>query len=239
MAEDFMRHFDAETAAAMVFYDIEAMLAEQGRGFSDFGIPTPSMFCPLQSKNINKEEELRCGQEMYETLNEVQHLAVDKILGVYHRRSATTASCFFIDGPGGTRKTYLYNTLCRLVKGQGVSVLTVAWAGIAASLLVEGRTVQSRFKVPMLLLEASTSSIRPNTKEDDTIENTDIVIWDEAPMASSYALKAVDILLRDIMNINVSFGGKIMVLEREFCQLLPVVRFANRSQLVAASLRSS
>ncbi|CAF4960138.1 unnamed protein product, partial [Rotaria magnacalcarata] len=136
-------------------------------------------------------------------------------------------------------KTYLYNTLCRLVKGQGVSVLTVAWAGIAASLLVEGRTVQSRFKVPMLLLEASTSSIRPNTKEDDTIENTDIVIWDEAPMASSYALKAVDILLRDIMNINVSFGGKIMVLEREFCQLLPVVRFANRSQLVAASLRSS
>ncbi|CAF4526449.1 unnamed protein product [Rotaria magnacalcarata] len=63
----------------------------------------------------------------------------------------------------------------------------------------------------MLLLEASTSSIRPNTKEDDTIENTDIVIWDEAPMASSYALKAVDILLRDIMNINVSFGGKIML----------------------------
>ncbi|CAF5165649.1 unnamed protein product, partial [Rotaria magnacalcarata] len=62
----------------------------------------------------------------------------------------------------------------------------------------------------MLLLEASTSSIRPNTKEDDTIENADIVIWDEASMAPSYALKAVDILLRDIMNINVSFGGKIM-----------------------------
>ncbi|CAM4754258.1 unnamed protein product [Rotaria magnacalcarata] len=84
------------------------------------------MFCPLQSKNINKEEELRFGQEMYETLNEAQRSAVDKILGAYHRRSATTAPCFFIDGPGGTGKTYLYNTLCYLFKGQGVSGLTVA-----------------------------------------------------------------------------------------------------------------
>ncbi|CAF2140761.1 unnamed protein product [Rotaria magnacalcarata] len=136
-----MRHFDAETAEAMVFYDIEAMLAEQGRSFSDFGIPIPSVFCPLQSKNINKEEELRFGQKMYETLNEAQRLAVDKILGTHHGRSATTVSCFFIDGPGGTGKTYLYNTLCHLFKGPGVSVLTVAWTGIAPNLLAEGRTL--------------------------------------------------------------------------------------------------
>ncbi|CAF1955608.1 unnamed protein product [Rotaria magnacalcarata] len=126
MTEDFMHHFDAETAEAMAFYDIEAMLAEQGRSFSDFGIPVPSVFCPLQSKNINKEEELRFGQKMYETLNEAHCLAVAKILGACRRRSATTASCFFIDGPGGTGKTYLYNTLCHLFRGQGVSVLTVA-----------------------------------------------------------------------------------------------------------------
>ncbi|CAF2095225.1 unnamed protein product [Rotaria magnacalcarata] len=125
----------------MVFYDIEAMLAEQGRSFSDFGIPIPSVFCPLQSKNINKEEELRFGQKMYETLNEAQRLAVDKILGTHHGRSATTVSCFFIDGPGGTGKTYLYNTLCHLFKGPGVSVLTVAWTGIAPNLLAEGRTL--------------------------------------------------------------------------------------------------
>ncbi|CAF3956101.1 unnamed protein product [Rotaria magnacalcarata] len=182
-----MRHFDAETAEAMVFYDIEAMLAEQGRSFSDFGIPIPSVFCPLQSKNINKEEELRFGQKMYETLNEAQRLAVDKILGTHHGRSATTVSCFFIDGPGGTGKTYLYNTLCHLFKGPGVSVLTVAWTGIAPNLLAEGRT------------------------EADTIGKADVVIWDEALMVSSYALKTVDILLRDIMNMGVRFGGKIML----------------------------
>ncbi|CAF1955596.1 unnamed protein product, partial [Rotaria magnacalcarata] len=46
-------------------------------------------------------------------------------------------------------------------------------------------------------------------------------------MTPSYALKAVDILLRDIMNISVPFGGKIMVLGGDFRQVLPVVRFAN------------
>ncbi|CAF1527640.1 unnamed protein product [Rotaria magnacalcarata] len=58
-------------------------------------------------------------------------------------------------------------------------------------------------------------------------------------MSPSYALKAADILLRDIMNISVPFGGKIMVLGGDFRRVLPVVRFANRSQLVAASLKSS
>ena len=58
-------------------------------------------------------------------------------------------------------------------------------------------------------------------------------------MAPSYALKAVDILFRDIMNVNVPFGEKFMVVGGDFRQVLRVVRFANRSQLVATSLKSS
>ncbi|CAF2097567.1 unnamed protein product [Rotaria magnacalcarata] len=125
---------------------------------------------------------------MYETLNEAQRLTVDKILGAYHRRSATTTSCFFIDGPGGAGKTYLYNALYHLFKGQGVSVLTVAWNGIAAKLSAEGRTVHSCFKLLVPLLGTPTSSIRLNTKEADTIGKADVIIWDEALMAPSYAL---------------------------------------------------
>ncbi|CAF4029326.1 unnamed protein product, partial [Rotaria sp. Silwood2] len=102
---------------------------------------------------------------MYEALNENQRQAADEILEAYYRRSVTTASCLFIDGPGGTGKTHLHNTLCRLFKGQGVRVLTVAWTGIAANLLPEGRKAHSHFKLPVPLLETSTSSIRPNTKE--------------------------------------------------------------------------
>ena len=135
MTEDFMHKFDAETAEAMVFYDNEAKLSEQGQSFADFGILPPTIFCPIQIESMNKEEELHVGQKMYETLNENQRQAANKILAVYYRRPVTTASCFFIDGPAGTEKTHLYNTLCHLLKGQGVCVLTVAWTEIAAKFI--------------------------------------------------------------------------------------------------------
>ncbi|CAF5002532.1 unnamed protein product [Rotaria sp. Silwood1] len=239
MAEDFMQLADAETAEAMTFYAIEEKLEEQGRRCSDFGIPSPTTApYTFESKIINKEEELRIGQEMYSILNQDQRSAADEVLAAHHNQS-TNGSCFFIDGLGGTGKTYLYNTLYHLLMGQGIYVISVAWTGIAASLLPEGRTVHSRFKLPVPILETSTSSIRPHSKEAEEIKKAAVFIWDEAPMALSYALKAVDILLRDIMNINLHFAGKIMVLGGDFRQVLPVIRFANRSELIAASLKSS
>ncbi|CAF3164495.1 unnamed protein product [Rotaria sp. Silwood2] len=240
MAKDFMQHVNAHTAEAMAFYAIEEKLQEQGRSCSDLGIPSPtSVPYSFEPKIINKEEELRIRQEMYTMLNQDQRSAADDILATHRKESTTIGSCFFIDGPGGTGKTYLYNTLYRLFMGEGVHVMTVAWTGIAASLLPEGRTVHSRFKLPVPILETSTSIIRPNSKEAEEIRKTEVIIWDEAPMAPSYALNAVDILLRDIMNINAPFGGKIMILGGDFRQVLPVIRFASRSELVAVSLKSS
>ncbi|CAF2896041.1 unnamed protein product [Rotaria sp. Silwood2] len=58
-------------------------------------------------------------------------------------------------------------------------------------------------------------------------------------MAPSYAFNAVDIFLSDIMNIDAPFGGKTMILGGDLRQVLPVIRFANRSELIAASLKSS
>ncbi|CAF4224949.1 unnamed protein product, partial [Rotaria sordida] len=130
---------------------------------------------------------------MYAMLNQDQRSAADAILASHGRQSTTIAgSCFFIDGPGGTGKTDLYNILYHLFMGQGIHVMTVAWTEIAASLLPEGRTVHSRFKLSVPILETSTSSIRPNSKEADEIRKTQVFIWDEAPMAPCYALNAVD-----------------------------------------------
>lgn len=241
MIEDFMQRMNVETAESMTFFIIDEKLREQGRSCSDFGIPRPSSdLFSFERKVINKEEELRIGQEMYSDLNQDQRKAADEILSIHQSESIYTgSSCFFIDGPGGTGKTFLYNTLYHLFMGQGIRVSAVAWTGIAASLLPDGRTVHSRFKLPVPLLPMSTSSIRPNSKEAEEIRMNRVIIWDEAPMAPCYALDAIDILLRDIMNINEPFGRKIMILGGDFRQVLPVIRFANRSDLIAASLKSS
>ena len=60
---------------------------------------------------------------------------------------------FFIDGPRGTGKTFLYNTLLAKVRSQGRILLAMASSGITALLLTGGRTVHSRFKVPIPLMK--------------------------------------------------------------------------------------
>ena len=66
---------------------------------------------------------------------------------------------FFIDGPGGTGKTFPYNTILAKVRSQGQIALAMASSGIAALLLQGGRTVHSRLKVPIPVNELSVCNI--------------------------------------------------------------------------------
>ncbi len=43
---------------------------------------------------------------------------------------------FFLDGPAGTGKTYLYNTLILYLQKQGKNVIAHATTGIASDLLI-------------------------------------------------------------------------------------------------------
>lgn len=67
----------------------------------------------------------------------------------------------------------------------------------------------------------------------------DVVIWDEAPMAPKQALETVDKLLRDIMQTDLIFGNKIMLLGGDFRQVLPVLRKGVREEMVATRIKSS
>ena len=56
---------------------------------------------------------------------------------------------FFVDGPGGTGKTYLYKALIAKVRSMGLIAIATATSGIAASIMPGGRTAHSRFKIPI------------------------------------------------------------------------------------------
>ena len=71
--------------------------------------------------------------------------------------------------------------------------------------------MHSRFKLPVPTLEDSTCALRANSLEAEEIPQAKLVIWDEAPMPHSYMLEAVDRLLRDLMDCQTPFGGKVMV----------------------------
>ena len=65
----------------------------------------------------------------------------------------------FLDGPGGTGKSFLPGKILAVVRAQRRIALAVAPSGIAALLLPGGRTAHSRFKIPLDLTDTSSCHI--------------------------------------------------------------------------------
>jgi ATP-dependent DNA helicase PIF1 len=56
-----------------------------------------------------------------------------------------------VDGPSGTKKTYLYKALLAIVHSQDKIAVATATSGVAASIMPSGRTAHSRFKIPLVI----------------------------------------------------------------------------------------
>ena len=148
-------------------------------------------------------------------------------------------NCFFIDGPGGSGKTYLYTTLNYLVIGLKKNVTTMDFTGIAATLLPHGKTVHKTLGLPVPLYADCNSNIKSNSRESEILKNTDVFIWDESPMAPRYSLEIMDRLLRDIMNNDLPFGGKRIVMGGDFRQLSPIKAHSTRCEMINLSIKFS
>ena len=210
----------------------------------DVGLPTPS---PLDNMNsadystnestINFEAEQALGVQLRAQLNAGQETAVAEILAAV--QGSVNARCFFLDGPGGTGKTFVYNTLARILRGQERSVVLVATTGIAATLLPGGRTAHSCFKIPYNVKRGDAWKLKAGTSQYETVRLADLIIWDEASMAHADAVESVDIGLQDMMQCTLPFGGKVVVLGGDFRQTLPVVRRATPREIVQATIKRS
>jgi hypothetical protein len=77
-----------------------------------------------------------------------------------------------------------------------------------------------------------------NSKKAKKLFNTDLIIWDEAPMTSKHILRCIDNLLQDINQNTVVFGSKHLVLGGDFRQIAPVVHKGDRSKIIENSIKS-
>ena len=138
--------------------------------------------------------------------------SVDKDLGNH----------FFVDGYGGTGKTYLWEAIRTKLRSEGKIVLAVTSSGIAALLLEGGRTTRSRFHLPLILTEESTCDIKQGSYLAELLKKTSLILYDEAPMANKICFEALDRTLRDILrhksenSSDRPFGGMTMVLGGDF-----------------------
>ncbi|XP_010693205.1 uncharacterized protein LOC104906185 [Beta vulgaris subsp. vulgaris] len=146
---------------------------------------------------------------------------------------------FFVDGPGGMGKMYLYQALYAEVHLMNKIVLPVATSGIAAANIVTGRTTHSRFKIPLDHTVSKACNVSKQSGLAALLKETSLIIWDESSVARKENIESLDLLLRDLCDPNVSFGGIVVVFGGGFRQVLPVVPQKTQNEAVEASLVSS
>ncbi|XP_022854161.1 ATP-dependent DNA helicase PIF1-like [Olea europaea var. sylvestris] len=240
MIDDYVHeNIQVEVAEVKALQDINFILESLGKNINEYGLVSFDV-------NIDEDERLRRmvaeetinfdvqgGYAYASTLNNEQQFAYDIIM---EKVKLELGGTFFIDGPGGTGKTFLYKALLASVRSQNLIALATASSGVSPSLLPGGRTAHSRFKIPLETIGEIICPISKQSALATLFKMCRLIIWDEAPKVNRCAVEVVDKMLRDITNCNFPFGGKVIVLKGDFRQILPVVPKGKEEDIIKASL---
>ncbi|XP_073362434.1 uncharacterized protein [Aegilops tauschii subsp. strangulata] len=244
MSDDYRRSRTSPIEVEqMVLLDIRGMLQSMGKDIVDFALPSiDDAFDPTEGEAREVIEESTVEFDVDDTklassLDLEQRAAYDEILAAVERGDG---GVFFVDGPGGTGKTFLYRAMLAKVRSDGNIGIATATSGVAASIMPGGRTAHSRFKIPLSCDDGASCSFTKQSGTAKLLRMASLIIWDEASMTKRQAVEALDNSMRDIMGIrDRPFGGKTVVFGGDFRQVLPVVRRGSRGQIIDATLRSS
>ncbi|KAI8537401.1 hypothetical protein RHMOL_Rhmol09G0020900 [Rhododendron molle] len=222
--------------------ELNELLSQHNRTISDYDLPSfnpgyedsstlPKIIQDKLSVSVSQQD-----LNSVSALNRDQAFAFHAIIETVERKENAT---YFIDGPGGTGKTFLYRAILASLRSQGHIALATASSGIAVTLIPGGRTAHSRFKIPLNPDRSSVCSTSKQSHLAELIRRASVILWDEATMTNRLAIEALDRTLRDIMGVEMPFGGKIMVLGGDFRQVLPVVPKGTKAETINASIAKS
>ncbi|XP_029154523.1 uncharacterized protein [Arachis hypogaea] len=192
--------------------------------------------------NFNRDDLNKNASDILAIATPKQRYAFDKIVTAVY---CDEGIFFFVYGHGDTGETFLWNLISAEIRSRGDIVLNVASSGIVSLLLSNGRTAHSRFKILMNITEDSVCNIKFGSPQAMLLLKAKLIIWDETPMVSRYCYEALDKYLSDIMRCSLTyskdlfFGGKVVVLGRDFRQVLPVIPRGSKQYIVHSTVNSS
>ncbi|XP_057440582.1 uncharacterized protein LOC130732585 [Lotus japonicus] len=249
-------NIDKEELKDLCLMEIEKVLMVNGRSLKDYSnMPQvdPNILnrygnvLLFNELNFDIIEMKKLHLDFFNKMNSGQAKVYDEIISAVNKDNG---GFFFVNGHGGTGKTFLWKTLTYRLRSEKKIILNVASSGIASLLLPGGRTAHSLFCIPLNVNEDSCCGIVQGSPKAELLQLTSLIIWDEAPMVSRYAFEALDKSLRDIMrvidpenfdpeNFDLPFEGKVVVLGGDFRQILPVIPKGSRAEVVMATINSS
>jgi hypothetical protein len=178
----------------MVLRELALHLAHlnNSQGLVAFGLPTPATqpagaVVADEIARYDTATQAAMRDERVPQLSPEQRVVYDNVMAAVNRPA------FFVDGLGGTGKTFLYSCLLSTVRAQGQVAIAMASYGIAALLLDGGRTAHSRFKIPVQgLNNTSTCYISRDSKLAALLQAAALIVWDEAVMMHRHVFEAVN-----------------------------------------------
>ncbi|KAH1060573.1 hypothetical protein GYH30_004170 [Glycine max] len=239
-----------DTLRNLTLIEIEQILHINQRSLKDYPtMPYPqdiNLISYLQNNLVLSELDYNHDvtrskfEHLFASMTDEQKTIYDRIIQAINNNEG---GMFFLYGFGGTGKTFMWRTLASSLRAENQIVIIVASSGIASLLLPGGRTAHSRFKIPVPIFEDSTCNIHQGTQLAELLNQTSLIIWDEAPMAHKFCFEALDQSLKDIItnksNSNQIFGGKVIVFGGDFRQILPIIPRRTRSDIIYAIINSS
>ncbi|KAL6580606.1 hypothetical protein OROMI_008630 [Orobanche minor] len=188
LSDDFQKDnaSDVEIAYKLSLESIDLFLQSNGRSINEFSIVPYNIGASkeeIYARDYRNELEIQVSEsDLHSTrqLNDCQQVAFDEITAAIN---TGVGGAFFIDGPGGTGKTFLYRALLASVRSRKQIALAVASSGVAASLLPGGRTAHSRFNFPLEIDEIMSCEISKQSTRAKLIVSAKLILWDEASVA--------------------------------------------------------
>ncbi|KAF7685569.1 ATP-dependent DNA helicase PIF1, partial [Cucumispora dikerogammari] len=173
-------------------------------------------FNDFQSIDIEMPNTIENNVEDLPTLNPQQRSVFNNIV----EKVTSAVSCLvYLDGPAGTGKTFLINRVITHLKAINKFSIVCAPTGLAASLLIGGRTLHSFFNIPLCIEETSRCGIKRNSQRAQFIREASLLIIDEVGMVDANVLNMINHLMKKIMNNDRDFGGKIVLFTGDLRQL--------------------
>ncbi|KAI1723257.1 PIF1-like helicase domain-containing protein [Ditylenchus destructor] len=246
LSEDFIKdkegRYTLEQAIELAKMDIQNQLLEAGKTLEDI----KEIFVLAENVTFEKpqyDEKIETEQfsVMYSTMTESQKRVVHRVkeMLIDYKNGSLANGALCIDGPGGSGKTYTYTALCHYFRSTGINYKTSSWMGIAANLLPDGTTVHRTLGLPLNMDDYSTCRAKINNKLGQELKGTDVLIIDEISMVPKRVMKEIDRVLKELMENENVFGGKIVIIGGDFRQCLPVEKKVPKSVIISSSVRRS
>ena len=246
-------HLSEQQLRTLVLLDLETRLQSREKELITVELPKPTEEELGEVEVFNSTVPVLIREELDFDVNQMKRLVEERVTmftpgqleafnTIFEAVKQGDPLCLFLDARGGCGKTFTLNTLLAAVRSLepgGCVALAMATTGIAANLLLLGRTFHSRMKAPLTPTEDSMFNIPGQSTLTKLLKEAKILLIDEATMLHRYQLEALDRTLRDVLNDERPFAGKVLVLTGDFRQTLTVVPRASRAGVVACCITRS